>query len=158
MDNSPAKRIRSTRGDFEIPGSVSLDDPYGGSTAPSSNSPAPPSMPAPKPTNGIPPSSAAALLSDTYPARSETPTTPQTESAIQGLKNLHTSTPIPSPASTTAPPAAAGPGALPGSSLPSTASLNNAVAQQPSTDEDQAQNGSAGDSGIPGITAPVQVR
>lgn len=168
IKNSPAKRIRSGPGDFDMPGSVGIDDPYGGSTATGSDSPAPSSM-AGKPINGLAPAAAAALLSDTGSVRSETPTTPMTESAIQGLKNMHTSTPTPTPisnstsASPSAPVGAAAPGTLPGSSLPTTASLNNAVAQQPHAQQGHVQNGNEGgnaqqDSGIPGITQPVHVQ
>lgn len=143
-----------------MPGTVGIDDPYGGSTATGSNSPAPSSMVG-KPTNGLAPAAAAALLSDpTSSARSETPTTPQTESAIQGLKNMHTSTPTPTPGPATTN-AVSAPGALPGSSLPSTASLNNAVAHQPAQQQQQNQGGgnaNGNDGGIPGITQPLQVR
>lgn len=147
-----------------MPGAVGIDDPYGGPTATGSDSPAPSAMTG-RSANGLAPASAAALLSDTSSIRSSTPTTPMTESAIQGMKNMHTSTPIsmPVPVSNeaSAPTGVAAPGALPGSSLPSTASLNHAVAQQPPAQQQQETqngNGIANDTGIPGISQPLQVR
>ena len=149
MGISPAKRQRATGSDFEVPALTSLSAPNsnGESGLPSNITG----------HNGV--STLASLIE-------ETPTTPQTESTMLAMSHLSTAgTPIhsteeaslatSSPSRTNLPAlATAVKNVMPESTLPSAASLSNAVVAQhlqQAKEHSEAKDGPTGEDGMSGL-------